>query len=102
MEHVSYRTRSGIPKCIKDCRGTILEVGQKVAYNYSGSVAYGEILKITSSVIHIWRFAPHPNGMYTSNNVSKVKRPTGMMVIFEPEDMWQQTREKLDAALVSD
>lgn len=64
----------------RDNRGTALEPGQRVAYNFSGNIAMGTIKRITpSGVIHIDREWPvNHNGA-----VSQVKDSRGVMVVHE-------------------
>lgn len=66
------------PRIHKDALGNYLTVGTRVAFNYSGDVATGEIVKITSEY-HIKRDA----GFHGSNPISKVKRPYSLLVIHD-------------------
>lgn len=63
----------------KDLRGTPIEVGSRVAYNYSGDVATGVVIKITGSEIQIQRDPEY----YGTNPISKVKRSSSVLVIHE-------------------
>jgi hypothetical protein len=72
---------------LKDCRGTPIVVGSKVAYNQSGNVVPGEVLKINGS----WRQETWglvwdgsfkiKNLLHPQDKASKVKRPESMMVL---------------------
>lgn len=51
-------------KEVVDNRGTILEVGQEVAYNLSGEIAHGKIIEIRTKVVrngrtHSWSGQPN-------------------------------------------
>lgn len=63
----------------KDLRGTLIEVGSRVAFNYSGNVASGVVEKLTASEIHILRDTDY----YGSNPISKIKNASGVLVIYE-------------------
>ena len=73
---------------MKDNRGTEIEIGQTVVYNFSGEIAIGKLEKITErkrygytyNEFHIRRQSP--KGSWTKD-VSKVTRPENLMVIFE-------------------
>lgn len=66
----------------KDSRGTLLEVGQRVAYNRSGNVVEGEIVHLTPSTIHI-HIRPHPDYLksWARSPLSKVKHGYSVMVL---------------------
>lgn len=73
----------------KDHRGTTLEVGQKVAYNLSGEIAYGEIIEIKARRMNVFgygqdlpnikikQFLPH------EGKISKVRQAKNVMVLTE-------------------
>lgn len=62
----------------RDSQGTLLEIGQQVAYNLSGEVVPGEVVRLNQASIHIicknrvWK----PNG-----KVSKVRGGRSILVI---------------------
>jgi hypothetical protein len=84
-----------------DPRGTKLEVGQKVAFNQSGSIAVGYITKLHEGMTKpreyrtygggIGRQAGRPTQMITIDNRSKVRSSQNCLVLFE--DMPQPTPE---------
>lgn len=67
------------PKTRTDRRGNTIEAGARVAYNYSGDVASGTVVKVTNSEIHIER----DSEFHGTNPISRVKRPEGVLVIHE-------------------
>jgi hypothetical protein len=75
---------------LTDNRGTELEIGQTVVFNFSGEMGIGTIIKLDtrpsrrydsmSETITIER--TFPSG-WSSNKISKVKSSKNVMVIFE-------------------
>lgn len=66
----------------QDVRGNPLEIGTRVAFNYSGDTAIGVITAITGGYFSIER-ETHPKN---DHKVSKVKKATSMLAIYEGED----------------
>jgi len=80
----------------KDARGQEIQVGTRVAFNYSGSVAIGTIEKITpSGEFHIRRetHAGMRWGQVPANTLSKVKNVNNLIAINEVEDIEQKARD---------
>jgi len=73
---------------MKDARGTEIEVGQTVAFNFSGEIAVGVIERIAPSkryghedtVFHVRRIT-HTG--HWAKPVSRVTRPQNLLVLFE-------------------
>jgi hypothetical protein len=71
---------------MRDCYGQELEVGQIVAYNMSGSVVRGKIVKAEiGSPIHIEVLTNASLGgnlpFVKAGHVSKIKQPTSILVL---------------------
>lgn len=74
----------------RDNRGTLITVDCRVAYNYSGQIAIGKVQSVRPAVItglcagkraSIKVIMEHPKR--TTKQVSEVKDPKNVMVIFE-------------------
>jgi hypothetical protein len=69
----------------RDSQGTPLRVGQRVAYNMSGDVVPGEIVRISTriSILHTGR----PVGLYhgKDDHISKVRNSSSILVLSEPD-----------------
>jgi hypothetical protein len=77
---------------LTDARGKEIKVGCRVAYNYSGQVAYGLIVSISKSggTISIERLAPRDRYTELMNplkpaSISKVKNYRGILVLEDNE-----------------
>jgi hypothetical protein len=63
---------------LTDKRGSVIEVGSKVAYNISGDVAIGEVVKV-GSPFHV--VLSHNAAGMKSGHLSKVKRSAALIVL---------------------
>lgn len=96
---MTEETVETIPSYYLDRRGHRLEVGDKVAYNQSGEVAHGELVKIAHTrptrtwfsggyklmaqpVFHVRCLDPNNPG-YRNTDVSRVRRSRNLMAIHE-------------------
>lgn len=73
-----------------DNRGTTIEVGNRVAYNLSGTIGIGVVQSASPAVKDGWQYVKranikvlveHPASL--AGHVSTVKDPKNVMVIFE-------------------
>lgn len=79
-------------RVVNDARGTTITVGTRVAFNYSGDIAVGVVEKITGTEFHIRR-ETHLTGYYATNPISKVRKVSSLLAIFEIEDIEKATKE---------
>jgi hypothetical protein len=72
---------------LEDHRGTKIEIGQTVAYNWSGEIAIGKIVAIKECKKPNWRgekqYIFHVQGIVPHTDVSKVRSSKNLMVINE-------------------
>ena len=79
------------PRELKDCTGTVLKVGSFVAYNQSGNIVPGQIMKIFPKWSKVtWHPGVQWDGSFRvknllTNKISVVKRAESMMAIVNLE-----------------
>lgn len=73
---------------LRDNRGTLIEAGCQVAYNYSGQIAVGKVISATAAKITIELGCKmNTDGVPKKpGKISIVKNPQNVMVLFEDKD----------------
>lgn len=74
-----------------DLRGTVIEVGRKIAYNFSGDVAIGAIVNVKRNEWKIARPGTFPKNwwylkfeievQHENGKISKIKNPNSFVII---------------------
>lgn len=69
---------------LTDVRGSVIDVGVKVAYNISGDVALGEVERLDSSGRIFVRLAHRAAGQ-PPGHISRVRHATSVLVLKETD-----------------
>lgn len=88
---------------LEDNRGSVIEVGKLVCYNFSGQLAIGIIEKINKArysgyTFHIKRLHPKADHTWQKSDVSKVKDSKSIMVLFEPKPEGSEVIKGVEAS----
>ena len=76
----------------KDSRGQEIDIGTRVAFNYSGSIAIGTVEKVLPGTYHIRR-ETHLSGYGGHNPISKVRNIRNLIAINEVDDIAKKSHE---------